>query len=259
MKIKTILKYLHPKYLRLHSRGFCPVCAHNSVFIFTDDVKLIRNNAVCIKCHSVSRHRGIALCILDSFSQQGIKQLSDFRSLRHIKVLNTSSKSPIAAALGSAPNIFNTEFFDDIPAGSFKNDIMCQDLENLTFENNNIDLVISEDVFEHVKDFTNGFKEVYRVLKKDGFHIFTIPFFFDNKTKNLFRKEDNNKYIPIVLPIEYHGDGIREKIPTYTHLGYDLLDILADIGFKTKIHISEYHEYTKFGTFNCFTFISQKC
>lgn len=134
---------------------------------------------------------------------------------------------------------------------------MCQDLENLSFESGSIDLVITEDVFEHVKLVEKGFSEVYRVLKGNGYHIFSVPFFFDNPTRHLFRKEGDT-YIPIKLPIEYHGDAIRGTIPTYHHLGYDTFDLLRGLGFETDVHISQYHESRKYANYNSYTFISRK-
>jgi len=171
-------------------------------------------------------------------------------------VFNASSKSSIAKQLGKAPNIFNTEYFDNCPSGSYQDGVLCQDLENLSFNSNSIDLVITEDVFEHVRDIYKAFHEVYRVLKKGGYHIFSIPFFFDQKTKPLFDKK-GDQYI-LHEPVEYHGDSIRERIPAYYHIGYDIFDYLRKIGFDVSVEIAQYHDYKKYGAFNCFTFVTKK-
>ncbi len=47
----------------------------------------------------------------------------------------------------------------------------------LPYEDNFFDLVISCDVFEHIDNHTKAASEVYRVLKKDGALIFTVPAF----------------------------------------------------------------------------------
>jgi SAM-dependent methyltransferase len=49
--------------------------------------------------------------------------------------------------------------------------------EKLPFKSNFFDLVCAFDVFEHVKDDKKAFKEVFRVLKKKGILIFSIPLF----------------------------------------------------------------------------------
>ena len=259
MRIKTLCALLKPSSIRIHSVGFCPVCSHTSLFLITDKPELVRNHAVCIRCQSVSRHRGLALCVLRQFSDMGIRRLSDFAHSPGIKILNTSAFSPIARALGQASNILNTEYFDDCASGQTKDGVLCQNLENLAIDSSALDLVITEDVFEHVKNIERGFSEVHRVLKIGGRHIFTIPFFFDKPTRHLFeKKKDTDEYVPIILPVEYHGDGLRGRIPTYHYIGYDMFDMLSKTGFRTTVYFSEFHEYKKYATYNCFTFISEK-
>lgn len=48
---------------------------------------------------------------------------------------------------------------------------------NLPYENGFFDVVISCDVFEHIDNHTKAADEVYRVLRKDGVLIFTVPAF----------------------------------------------------------------------------------
>jgi SAM-dependent methyltransferase len=257
MRLKTVLNIVNPNYLFRHRFGTCPVCFHKTVFIAKDIPEFVRNHAICIRCKSAARHRAITLCILNEFSSKGINRLHDFRKFHELVVLNTSYGTPIADALGKAPNIFNTEYYDNCESGKFVNGVMCQNLEMLTFASNSIDLVISEDVFEHIVQIKKAFAEVYRVLKPGGVHVFSIPFYFADKTQYLFHYV-NNEFVPAVLPIEYHGDGIRGKIPAYYHLGYDMFDWLSEIGFETSMHRSQYYEHSRYGTYDCYTFVSRK-
>ena len=169
---------------------------------------------------------------------------------------NTSAKGTIFKALGSAPNIIHTEFYDDVERGGRKNGILNQDLQALTFADGSIDLVISEDVFEHVPDFRAGFSEVHRVLKRGGAHIFTIPYYTVRKTRDLFRMENGKRIL--IEPIEYHGDPIRGQIPCYTHFGYDIQQILNNMGFDARVEWSSYAEHIRHGTFDCCTFMAVK-
>jgi SAM-dependent methyltransferase len=257
MKFTTLKAILRPGALRRHALGFCPVCNRRTVFLITDTLDTIRNHARCLWCKSCSRNRHLALCVLGEFTGQGVAALKDFRSRPEIMVLNTSSRSPIARALGSAENICNSEFFEGVRSGCDRDGIHCENLEGLSFQDETIDLVISEDVFEHVRELERGFAEVARVLRKGGRHIFTVPFDFDRKTTPLFQRVGDD-YEPISLPIEYHGDFIREKIPVFHRLGFDLFEILAEHGFETRLIRAEYHEAVRYGTFNCYTFVSRK-
>ena len=44
----------------------------------------------------------------------------------------------------------------------------------MTFENESFDLFITQDVFEHVMTPNKAFKEIERVLKPGGAHVFTV-------------------------------------------------------------------------------------
>ncbi len=48
-------------------------------------------------------------------------------------------------------------------------------LENLPFENNSIDVIVSQFVLEHVENPEKVFKELFRVLKPGGVFIFLTP------------------------------------------------------------------------------------
>jgi SAM-dependent methyltransferase len=257
MKFETLKRIFRLESLRHHSVGFCPVCNRRSVFLIIDRLDGICNHALCIWCKSCSRNRHVAVNILSHFAHRGISALSDFKNHPEIAVLNTSASSAIARALGKGESIHHSEYFEDVPSGSYKNGVRSENLERLSFPDESIDLVISEDVFEHVQDIEKGFAQVARVLKKGGYHIFSIPFFFDRRTEHLFEKR-GDEYVPTHFPIEYHGDFIRDRIPAYHHIGYDLFENLEKIGLDTRVARSPYDETKKYGTFNGVTFISKK-
>ena len=256
MKLKTFLKHLRPRYIFANRRGRCAVCDRPTLFLLTDSAETIRNHAVCIRCGSSSRHRHLALWIKMEYQASGIGKISEFKNRPDLTVFNASTKGSIAKALGTAPNIICSEYFDDVESGGFKNGVLNQDLQQLTFKNDSIDLVITEDVFEHVPNVRRCFAELHRVLKKGGKHIFTIPYYFDRKTRDLFKIENGNRVL--FEPIEYHGDPIRGLIPCFTHFGHDLLGILDEMGFEMKIEWSWYADQARFGTFDCYTFIARK-
>jgi ubiquinone/menaquinone biosynthesis C-methylase UbiE len=80
------------------------------------------------------------------------------------------------------PKYIPTYFFPNIPLGSFQNGFRCEDLENLTFEDQSIDLHITQDVFEHVFDPGKAFREIARTLMPGGAQIFTAPLVNNNKS-----------------------------------------------------------------------------
>lgn len=256
MKLSTVFRLLNPRALLRNRRGTCPVCDTATLFIVTGSAETIRNHAVCIRCGSTSRHRHAALCIRNEFRAKGISHLRDFRSRPELVVHNASAAGILFNALGKAANIIHSEYYDGVERGTFKNGVLNQDLQALTFGDGSVDLILTEDVFEHVPDFRKGFAEVHRVLKPGGMHIFTIPYYQDRKTRDLFRMEGGKTVL--LEPIEYHGDPIRGQIPCFTHFGHDLLGILEDMGFEARLEWSRHADHVRHGTFDSYTFIAKK-
>ncbi|MBU3935345.1 class I SAM-dependent methyltransferase, partial [Patescibacteria group bacterium] len=99
------------------------------------------------------------------------------------------------------------------------------------------DIVLSSDVFEHIPKPYLAHREVYRILKKHGCHIFTAPF-SPNQTKDDNRAFVNkeNKIINIKTPI-YHLDGIRPKkgALVFNVFGQEMLSKLKKIGFRVSV------------------------
>jgi ubiquinone/menaquinone biosynthesis C-methylase UbiE len=56
-----------------------------------------------------------------------------------------------------------------------KPNLIRGDILNLPFKNNSFDLAFACDVLEHVIDPIKAFKEIKRVVKKNGYVIFSIP------------------------------------------------------------------------------------
>ena len=65
--------------------------------------------------------------------------------------------------------------------GTFNNriDWKIQDLQNLEFKDNSIDVAISLETIEHIPKASMGIKELYRVLKPGGKLILTCPNYFN--------------------------------------------------------------------------------
>ncbi|MEM3374721.1 MAG: class I SAM-dependent methyltransferase [Candidatus Woesearchaeota archaeon] len=75
---------------------------------------------------------------------------------------------------------------------------------NLPYKDNFFDVVVSLDVFEHIKDDNKAANEVYRVLKNDGVLIFSVPsfqFLFSSHDKALnHERRYNKKTLYMLLP-----------------------------------------------------------
>ncbi len=124
-----------------------------------------------------------------------------------------------------------SEYFDTIDGGIIHDGILCQNVEKLTFPDNSFDICTSLEVFEHVENDMQGFKEIYRVLKKNGTFLFTVPIDLTNET--IERTKITHGGRVNILEPEYHSDNIRgtSKVFCYRNYGYDIIDKLKQVGF----------------------------
>ena len=88
-----------------------------------------------------------------------------------------------------------------MPLGEVRDNVLSQDLTQLTFDDDSFDLVISEDVLEHVQDLRRALSEVRRVLRVGGHFIFTIPYNDTHKTRIRARLDADGKVREIFPPV----------------------------------------------------------
>lgn len=103
-----------------------------------------------------------------------------------------------------------------------------EDITNLTFPGDSLDLIVSSDVLEHVPDASAAFRESFRVLRPGGAHVFTVPF----EPRTVQRAAlDGGKVRHIVLPPEYHADPLDPRgILAFWHFGPDLQQQFGNSG-----------------------------
>ena len=234
-----------------HKIGRCNVCG-NLTFFFVMNIDQARGDFLCISCRSYSRKRHVAKIINEIVNTSYISQIPQ---KVEINIYNTDIYDAFYRVLDGYASFFCSDFLPDVELGmEIKKGVFCQDIEKLTFPNESFDFVITEDIFEHVRNDSKGFEEISRVLKKGGYHIFTIPFNFDRITINRVDIFDDKEVH--ILPPEYH-DSKRGKVLTYRTYGIDLFKFLDSIGFETHINFSGYSDQ-KYKIYNSFVFISKK-
>jgi len=213
--------------------GYCPLCGKDTVFTKTS--KNLRETFSCALCRSASRNRLVARILLDLFHVPPPYKLFQLVKKRpDLAVYEAASYGPIHDVLKQLEGYVCSEYYYDIPSGSVsRKGIRSENLEKLSFPDACFDLVVTQDVFEHVGFFEAAFREVSRVLKTGGYHVFTVPFNPQEKTFRRF-KIHNGEEIALA-PRVYHGDPLRGGL-VYTDFGMDLPVILSQLGFATEIH-----------------------
>jgi SAM-dependent methyltransferase len=155
-------------------------------------------------------------------------------------------------------NYSSSQFFPGVPRGTLHNGERCEDLHALTFSDASLDLVVTQDVFEHVPAPDRAFREVARVLKPGGAHVFTIPLYAGRQTVARARLIEDGSLVRY-LPDDFHANPVdpRGSLVT-TEWGDDIVDFIANSsGLETSVHHYKDRRLGLDGEF-LYVFISQR-
>jgi SAM-dependent methyltransferase len=110
-----------------------------------------------------------------------------------------------------------------------------EDLQALSFSSASFDVVLSSDVLEHMPQPYQAHREIYRVLKPGGRHIFTVPYGEAMIRDDVRASLVDGKVVHHKEAL-YHGDPVRpgEGILVWTIFGLEMLVHLNEIGFETE-------------------------
>ena len=122
----------------------------------------LRDQYKCQTCHTIPRQRAVVEVL--NLLRPNWRELS----------IHESSPS-IWFFRDQCPNYSFSYFFDDVAGGAIKDGMRCEDVENLTFPDETFDIFITQDVLEHVFRPDRALREISRVLKSGGMHVFTAP------------------------------------------------------------------------------------
>lgn len=127
----------------------------------------LRNDYRCLRCHSVPRQRAFLRVLSECFP--------DWRARR---IYEAGGSGPSTDKLRrECPGYVSSHYLPGQPWGTVRDGVRSEDLEALTFEPESFDLVVTQDVFEHVLRPERAFAEIARVLVPGGAHVFSVPLF----------------------------------------------------------------------------------
>jgi hypothetical protein len=191
--------------MRFEIEGYCPVCESKSTFRAERDDPIderwyahwFRGALRCEKCRSAPRERALA----DTLNRLA----PDWRKL----ALHESSPSGILSTklARECPGYVETQFD---PAGvpgtkppgkRWRN----ENLENQTFGDGVFDIVITQDVFEHLFRPGQAAREIARTLKLGGLALMTVPVMLVQGQSRRRSSLIDGKVVHH-LPEQYHGN-----------------------------------------------------
>ena len=197
-------------------QGHCPCCRRDAEFRARYD--WFRDHLLCEHCGCIPRERALMMTI--------DRWMPDWRE----KSIHESSPGGRGASIllaAECPDYQGTHYSPQTPLGSpiKGTNFSCEDLERQTFADESFDLVVSQDVMEHVFDPAAAFKDIARTLKPGGVHIFTTPLVNKHKPSEVWASLDDAGEIVYHHEAEYHGNPIDQKGSLVTmHWGYDIAE-----------------------------------
>jgi ubiquinone/menaquinone biosynthesis C-methylase UbiE len=113
---------------------------------------------------------------------------------------------------------------------------------DLSHDDASINLIVSNDVFEHIPDPKRAFQECVRVLRPGGSLLATMPF-HSNADESVVRATLSNGVLNCLLPRVFHGNPVSaEGSLVFVDFGWDVLSLLREAGFSdasASIYASE--------------------
>lgn len=192
-----------------------------------------REAGLCRSCGASNRNRQMAHVIRKAF---GLDEASPLRLPDEVVIYNTESTGAVHAAMKSNARYHCSEYFGPgFKGGEMVNGVRHEDLQNLSFEDNALDLILSSDVLEHIPAPYRAHAEIFRTLKLGGKHIFTVPFDPSSPADDC-RAELHGNQVRLLKPALYHGDPIRpgEGILVWFIFGIEMKQRLQAIGFEVQ-------------------------
>lgn len=197
------------------TRYTCPCCGWRlRAFTHGNTSLKVRPNGYCARCNSKARHRRNWL-YLESKTNLFADQL---------RLLHVSPKYALSRRFIKMPNLD----YVGVDRDGRPNIRQKVDITAIPFDANTFDAIICIHVLEHIEQDRQAMRELFRVLKPEGWAVISVPLRLDQKTF-----EDPT----IVAPEErQRAFGEEQHVRVY---GYDLTERLEECGFQVQLDLSK--------------------
>jgi SAM-dependent methyltransferase len=203
----------------LTAEGHCGICDRDVTFVAS--TSWLRDSLVCPACRSIPRERALMACL-----QTYAPEWSSWRIYEAAPVGRGLSERLEREARSYVSSQFVPgRALGEVLPGGHRN----EDLERLTFAEQSFDLVVTQDVLEHVLDPRAAFAEIARVLRPGGLHVFTTPLVNGARPSLCRARRSENGEVRLLESPEYHSDPVdpRGSLVTW-HWGFDIVHMVYE-------------------------------
>jgi SAM-dependent methyltransferase len=223
--LRNLFKRSDSDYLVV--KGYCQICEDSAIFRSKDD--WLRDHFFCERCRSIPRERSI-LYALNLF-------YPEWRTLK-IHESSPADRGASQKIRQECPGYVASHYDRNVPPGTVhpSGKYRSEDLEHQTFEDESFDLVITQDVFEHLFWPDLAIREIARTLRLGGAHIGTVPLVMREQPSRRRARLTGGQIIH-ELPPEYHGNPLSSDGSLVTmDWGFDIADYLNHLsGLNTTL------------------------
>lgn len=194
-----------------------------------------RERMVCPVCGFNNRQRFMASYLLEAVNtaQNTVKDIYLYEQV-------TPFYRHIVSRLNNL-NIIGSEYLGpEFKSGEVVKKVRHEDALDLSLGNESVDIIVSNDVYEHVPDIDKALSEAFRILRNNGKLLFSVPF----QTSEMLSKkraEIRGGRIEHLMPERYHCNPVSDKGSlVFYDFGWDLLDMLRKSGFADAYMLGYY-------------------
>lgn len=180
----------------------------------------------------LSRQRAVLLLVEQLISQDHLP------AAEQAEVYCPEAVTPFAKRLATLfPRYMGSEYMPD-PSHPMRASIPHQDLCALTIGDGCVDLVIANELFEHLYNLPAALSEIARILRPSGYLVGTFPFAYD-RYDTIVKARHRPDATPgvaaeeeLLMEPEFHGNPVdpEQGSLVYQIPGWDLLDQARNAG-----------------------------
>jgi SAM-dependent methyltransferase len=210
---KAPLRPIRDLAVRASHYGFgrwCPVCKKSSRRFKAFGRAVLRQDAMCIHCNSLERHRFVWLY----FQKQ-----TDLFDGRDKKVLHVAPEACLEPLLRSRLGGRYLTADMSEPGVDIK-----MDITDIQYPEHSFDVIYCSHVLEHVPDDAKAMQELHRVLKPEGWAILLVP---------IVGEEIYEDFSITEPAARLKAFGLEDHVRQYGRRGY--VERLQKAGFKVKV------------------------
>lgn len=199
--------------------GWCPICEREATF--TARNSWLRDHYLCSGCGSIPRERALMHVIQTRYP--------DWRNLS-IHESSPGNRGASVKLREQCRHYTATQYDPALRFGETHpvHGYRSEDLEKQTFADEQFDLVVTQDVMEHIFDAEAAFREIHRTLKPGGAHIFTTPLVNKDKPSQRRAQRKPDGSVVHLFPPEYHGNPMSKEGSLVTwYWGADIQNTIA--------------------------------